>query len=190
MAVDVIPKNPTKFTKRARDKYLETLCETGNLATAAAAAVISSSYVYQRLKIDEELAADHEAAMDVYRSRIEAEIKRRAIEGVVEKKYHQGEAVLEPELDEDGVPIYEPLVDKDGNQIFDKFGRPCMRPKTKGHAFVRHYSDSLLLAHARRHIPEYNEKKSVEMKVSGLEGLLGEIKGSQGLPSGEEDIPG
>ena len=157
--VDQIPKDPYKFDDRARKVFLAALAETGRIYHAAAAAGVVVSYIYDRRKIDEPLALEIEAAMGVYRDSLEEEMHRRAVDGVVEKRYHQGEQVIDYELDQHGRII----LDSDGN------------PKAIGQAFVRKYSDTLLLAHTRRHIPEYNEKRQVDMKVTGLEGLLEEI---------------
>lgn len=171
-AVEQIPKDEYKFTKEARKKFLKMLSETGNIAVSCQFVSISTSYLYQRKLIDEELTAEINEAKDIYRGTIEAEIKRRAIDGVVEYKYHQGLPVLDYELD------------KKGNVLLDEENNP----KILGPAFIRHYSDTLLLAHARRHMPEYNEKKTVDMKVSGLEELLGELKPSTGLPSEDDEF--
>lgn len=169
--VDEIPQDPYKFDDNARNRFLAMMRETGRIFHAAKAAGVSVSYIYGRRKIDDELDEQIEEALGHYRDAIEEEIHRRAIEGVVEKKYHQGMPVLDYELDENGQIIL------DENE----------RPKIKGQAFVRRYSDSLLTIHARRHIPEYNEKKNVDMKVTGLEGLLAEISDtSTGLPSDDE----
>jgi len=164
--VDEIPVDPYKFDGPSRKAFMRMLGQTGRIADACQVAGVSTSYIYQRRKIDEALAAEMEEAMDVFRASIEAEIHRRAISGVDEKRFHQGSPVMDYELDEDG----EPIMGEDG--------KPLMK-----HAYIRRYSDSLLLAYARRHIPEYNEKKQLDMKVQGLEQLLDEIRPSTGLPS-------
>lgn len=168
--VDEIPKDPYKFRDEVRARFMKALAETGRIYHAADVAGVSVSYIYQRRKIDEVLDAEIEAAMGRYRDAVEAEIHRRAIEGVVEKKYHQGLPILDYELDENGAPV----LDENG------------KPKIVGQAMVRRYSDQLLLAHARKHIPEYNERRSMDVAVSGLEGLLAEIGSSTGLPSEDE----
>jgi len=171
--VDEIPQDPYKFDEDARNRFLEAMRETGRIYHAAKAAGVSSSYIYDRRKIDEEFEAQFDEALGQYRDKVEQEVHRRAVEGVIEKKYHQGLPILDYELDEQGQPI---LDEHD-------------RPKIAGQAFVRRYSDTLLLAHARRHIPEYNEKRNVDMKVTGLEGLLAEISDtSTDLPSVDEKL--
>lgn len=170
--MDEIPKDPYKFDDDARNRFLAMLRETGRIYHAAKAAGVSVSYIYDRRKIDDDLELEIANAMGQYRDLIEEEVSRRAIEGVVDYKYHQGLPILDYVLDAEGKPVLD-----DNN-----------RPKIKGQAFVRRYSDTLLLAHARRHIPEYNEKRQVEMKVTGLEGLLAEISPSTGLPSEDEHL--
>lgn len=169
--MDEIPEDPYKFDANARHAFMEMLAKTGRIADAAEVAGISTTYIYQRRKIDDALAAEMEMAMDRYRASIEAEIHRRAIIGVEKKLYHKGSPITDYELDEDGQPIRN----EDGEIV-------------TRHAIVRTYSDTLLLAHARRHIPEYNEKRQVDMKVTGLEGLLEEIRPSTGLPSELDDF--
>ena len=170
--MDQIPKDPYKFDDKSRKIFMAALAETGRIYHAAAASGVSVSMIYQRRKIDDELANEMESAMGTYRDSIEEEVARRAIDGVKDYKYHQGQPILDVELDENGCVAQ----DSEG------------RPKVKGQAFVRRYSDALLLAFARRHIPEYNEKRQVDLKVTGLEGLLEEIRPSTGLPSQEENL--
>lgn len=170
--VDQIPKEPYKFDDKSRKIFMAALAETGRIYHAAESAGVSVSMIYQRRKIDDELANEMEAAMGQYRDSLEEEMHRRAVEGVIEAKYHQGLPVIDYELDEHG----QVVTNSEG------------KPKAKGQAFVRKYSDTLLLAHTRRHIPEYNEKRQVDLKVTGLEGLLEEIKPSTGLPSQEDDF--
>lgn len=171
--MDEIPQDPYKFDENARNRFFAMLRETGRIYHAAKAASISVSYVYGRRKIDEEFEAQIEDAMGHYRDTVEEEIHRRAIEGVTEHKYHQGMPILDYELDSHG----QPKTDDDG------------KPIVRGQAYVRRYSDTLLLAHARRHIPEYNEKRNLDLKVTGLEGLLAEISDtSKDLPSVDENL--
>lgn len=168
-----IPKDPYKFDDNARNRFFAMMRETGRIYHAAKAAGVSVSLIYQLKKSDDDFAADIENALGHYRDSLEEEIHRRAVEGVIEHKYHQGLPVLDYELDPNtGMPA----LDADG------------KPKIRGQAFVRRYSDSLLTLHARRHIHEYNEKRQVDMKVSGLGGLLDEIRPSTGLPSEDEDL--
>lgn len=170
--MDEIPEDPYKFDDRARKAFMKAYALTGRIAAACKAAGISLTYAYQRRKIDEELDAEMTAAYDVYRSSIEAEIHRRAITGVTEKRFHQGSPIQDFELDDEG----QPIVDDNGEIVLH-------------HAIIRKYSDTLLLAHARRHIPEYNEKRNVDMNVTGLEGLLAEISDtSTDLPSVDEKL--
>lgn len=169
--MDEIPEDPYKFDEATRTMFLRVYSETGRIADACKVAGISTTYIYQRRKIDDELATQMQVAYDEYRASIEAEIHRRAITGITKKLYHQGSPILDYEVDEDGNPI----MDDDGKVI-------------TRHAVLRTYSDTLLLAHARRHIPEYNEKRQVDMKVTGLEGLLEEIRPSTGLPSELDDF--
>ena len=169
--MDEIPQDPYKFDQDARTRFLDVIRETGRIYHAAKAAGVSTSYIYDRRKIDDEFETQFNEALGEYRDLVEQEVHRRAIEGVIEHKYHQGLPVLDYELDEQGQIIL------DEND----------RPKIKGQAFVRRFSDSLLTIHARRHIPEYNEKSKVDLKVTGLEGLLAEISDtSTGLPSDDE----
>jgi hypothetical protein len=171
--VDEIPQDPYKFDEDSRKRFMELLAETGRIFHACKSVGISTTYIYQRRKIDDQLSSDMDEALGVYKDTLEAEMYRRAVEGVVENKYHQGLPILDYELNEAGSPV----LDDEG------------RPKIVGQAHVRRYSDTLLLAHARRHIPEYNEKKTTDLNVRGLDGLLAEISDKSGdLPSVDEKL--
>lgn len=82
--------NRTKLTTRARTTFLETLRATGNVTGAAAAAGVSRTCAYEHRAADEAFAAAWKEAEEIATDALEAEARRRAIEGVEEPVYYLG----------------------------------------------------------------------------------------------------
>lgn len=80
-----------RFTRERRERFLELLRETGNVSDAARAAGVSRSRVYQVRAESEPFARQWEDAVGALGDRIEAEAVRRALHGVEEPYYYQGE---------------------------------------------------------------------------------------------------
>lgn len=162
----------SKFDEAAQEIFFHHLAETGRIMEASKLAGMAPMYGSTRKAKDDEFRAQVEEALAAYRQnmreKLEAEAIRRGIEGVVEKKYHQGQPVIEYEIDEHG----EIKRDDQG------------RPIALGQATVRKYSDNLLLTTLRRYAPEYNEKKELDIHVSPITALLEELDSdNQELPS-------
>jgi hypothetical protein len=110
--------------------------------------------VRTHLKEDEDFAAQFEEAKGKFRDRIETEITRRAIEGVNEYvTTSKGLIMVESDTE------MEHYQDASTGEVKS---RPKLVPLMQ-----RRYSDSLLMFHAKRHIPEYREKSQVDVNHSG-----------------------
>jgi hypothetical protein len=75
------------------DAFLAHLAETGILSDAAAAAGVDRSNVWRRRQDDAEFAQAVEQALDMAADKLEAEARRRALEGVEEPVYQGGQLV-------------------------------------------------------------------------------------------------
>jgi hypothetical protein len=72
------------------DAFLAHLAECGILTDAAAAAGVDRSTVFRRRQVDEEFDAAVCDAMEAAADKLEAEARRRALEGVEEPVYQGG----------------------------------------------------------------------------------------------------
>jgi hypothetical protein len=117
---------------RRKKRYLLKLQETGNKSQARRWADVASDETIKRWQQEDRVfARDCQQALDDAAAAIDAEIRRRGMEGV-------DELLVTPK----GV-----VLGKDGNPVKQK-----------------KYSDSLLLAHAKAHLPHlYGDKHRVEM---------------------------
>lgn len=140
------------FDEDARRRFLNFYAEFGMFYKAAAAAGVSGQCVYDHLKEDEEFAAEYEEAKGRFRDRVEEEITRRAMEGVDEYvTCGKGLVYVESETE------FETVMTEDGPKQ-----RPKMVPLKQ-----RRFSDTLLMFHARRHIPEYRDKQQIDVNHTG-----------------------
>lgn len=141
----------------AQAAFLEAYEHTANVLRAAEHAEISRDLVYYWLEHDERFNFAYHLADAAANAHIEAEIRRRAMDGVVEPLVSQGHLVYE----------YEPVVDADGNQKYDSKGKPMYQ---RGQLIVmRKYSDTLLIFYAKRRMPEYREKQQVDINPMGTD---------------------
>ena len=76
---------------RARGVFLATLAATGNVSASAREAGISRKTAYQWRSKDAEFASDWRDAEESATDALEAEARRRAVEGWDEPVWHQGE---------------------------------------------------------------------------------------------------
>ncbi len=116
-----------KFTPAMRKHYLELFEKCGLVTHCARAVGITSETVRKHREKDPEFNEACDRAYGVMQERIEREILRRGVEGVLEPVFYQGMIV--------------------------------------GHKLM--YSDRMLELHAKRHMPEYREKSTVDMNVTG-----------------------
>jgi hypothetical protein len=139
----------------AQAAFLEAYEHSANMLRAAEQAEISREIVYYWLEHDERFLFAYHLADAAANAHIEAEIRRRAMEGVLEPVVSQGQLVYE----------YEPVLDDEGNQKYDSKGKPIYE---RGALItVRKYSDTLLIFYAKRRMPEYREKQSVDVNTAG-----------------------
>lgn len=83
-------KAPTEFTEERREVFYKLLAETGLLQHSAWQVGVHPKTEHRLRLSNEEHAQRVEQAMEEYRASIEAEIYRRAIEGVDKPLYFQG----------------------------------------------------------------------------------------------------
>lgn len=79
-----------RWTSRRRAAFLEALSETGNVSAAARAAGASRSRAYALKAADPEFATEWSDALETAIDALDAEARRRALEGVEVPHFHQG----------------------------------------------------------------------------------------------------
>ena len=139
----------------AQKQFLEVYERTANILTAADEVKIDRSLVYYWQEHDEQFSLAFKIADKAANANIEAEIRRRAMDGVEEPILSQGHVVYE----------YEPVVDEHGDQEYDDRGKP--KYKRGKMLTTRKYSDVLLMFYAKRRMPEYREKQVVDLNTTG-----------------------
>ena len=90
-----------KLTRARQEHFLKALAQTGNVTKAVEIAGTSRSRVYELRRTDSAFAAAWDEAEETAADAIEAEARRRAIEGVQEPLVSAGRIVR----DDDGQPI-------------------------------------------------------------------------------------
>lgn len=89
----MIRKKLQRYTDEVHRRFIENYEVTGQISTAAKAAGVSLDTIYKQKKIHPTLVEEMEIAHHKYCDSMENEMRRRAIEGVVEDVYYQGEVV-------------------------------------------------------------------------------------------------
>lgn len=79
-----------RWTSRRRAAFLKALAETGNISAAARAAKASRSRAYQLKAADPGFAAEWADALETAIDALDAEARRRALDGVETPHFHQG----------------------------------------------------------------------------------------------------
>ena len=74
-----------------KQKFIAALGTSGNITTAAKSAGIARTYPYEVRSSDADFAQEWDSAMEEAADLIEAEARRRAVEGVDEPVFYQGE---------------------------------------------------------------------------------------------------
>lgn len=139
----------------AQTAFLEAYEHTANVLRAAEQAEISRELVYYWLEHDEQFGFAYNLADKAANMHIEAEIHRRGVQGYEEPVVSQGQLAYE----------YEPVLDDKGEPKLDSRGKPMWQ---RGHMItVRKYSDTLLIFLAKKRMPEYREKQSLEVTTPG-----------------------
>ena len=83
----------TRTTKRPWGRFIELLAETGNVSLACRETGIPRRSAYVRRKRDTKFASAWDEAITTAVDLLEAEAKRRAMEGVLEPVFQQGRLV-------------------------------------------------------------------------------------------------
>ena len=126
----------------AQAAFLDAYEHTANVLRAAERAEIDRSLVYYWLEHDERFLFAYNLADAAANAHIEAEIRRRAMEG------------LEKPLVSAGRVVYVEVKDADGK-------------RQKIPLMIREYSDTLLIFYAKRRMPEYREKQAFDVNQVG-----------------------
>jgi len=137
------------------DIFFAQLARHGRITQAAAEATLDRSAAYKTKDSDPAFAARWSEALDAYADTLEAAAHQRAVEGTKKPLTHQGQFTYVYQTGPDGRPIK----DDDGNYVLalDENGKPKV-------AFVREYSDSLLLAMLKaKRKREYGDSSKVEL---------------------------
>lgn len=79
-----------RWTSRRRAAFLDALAETGNVSAAARTAGVSRSHAYTLKAADPDFAAEWTDSLEAAVDALEAEARRRALDGVETPHFHQG----------------------------------------------------------------------------------------------------
>lgn len=79
-----------RWTSRRRAAFVTALADTGNVSAAARAARVSRSRAYQLKAADPAFAAEWSDALETAVDALDAEARRRALDGVETPHFHQG----------------------------------------------------------------------------------------------------
>ena len=82
-----------------RARFLESLASTGNVSASAAAVGLSRNTIYILRREDEEFADAFADAIEQATDALEAEARRRALDGVEEPVVSAGRLVVDPQTD-------------------------------------------------------------------------------------------
>lgn len=89
------------LTTNQRTRFLENLANTANVTVSCAAANFSRRTAYDHREADPEFSAAWDEAIETATDALEAEARRRALDGVLEPVVSQGRIVMV-----DGEPLY------------------------------------------------------------------------------------
>ncbi len=141
--------------KALQQAFLESYVQTANILTSCNELGISRTMIYYWQEHDTEFMLQFNQADAEANLMIEAEIKRRAIDGVVEPVVSAGQLAYE----------YEPMLDElTGKQKLDSKGKPMWQRGAM--ITVRKYSDTLLIFLAKKRIPAYRDKSTLDVNTN------------------------
>ena len=146
----------------AKTTFLLSLAETGELRRACLSVDVPVWLLFQWRKKDAQFAEDWATALEAGKTILEAEAYRRAIEGVRKPLFYQGQPIYlhRSVIGEDG----EPVKDEQGRElrevVRDANGQPVQAAEVT-------YSDSILMAMLKAHVPAYQDKTNVELTGAG-----------------------
>ena len=146
----------------AKTTFLLSLAETGELRRACMSIDVPVWLIFQWRKKDAQFAEDWAAALEAGKTILEAEAYRRAIEGTRKPLFYQGQPIYQYRtlVDEFG----QPMLDEQGRDIRevirDENGQPVQAAEVN-------YSDSILMAMLKAHVPAYQDKAKLELTGAG-----------------------
>ena len=85
--------NHTKLTQEKREQFIDCIRDTGNVTWAARLIGMSRAYMYEIKEKDSVFAETWENAFNEFLDTVEAEVKRRAIDGIIKPVFYKGERV-------------------------------------------------------------------------------------------------
>ena len=100
----LMTRNDTPKKREWKPAFIAALRETGNVRRAAEAAGIAWKTAYREREKAKRFREEWDDALGEATDLLEEEARRRAVEGLVRYKFHQGAPVLHPETHE---PYYE-----------------------------------------------------------------------------------
>lgn len=154
-------------TKKTRMLVMAAFRETARVNTACDRVGVDKSSFYRWLKTYPEYRAEFEAASEEVAGIIEDEIKRRALEGVLEPVFHAGKRAMDFARDEKGELIRQQCKACKGSGIVagngpDKCGSCSGTGKSDQFVAIpaakRVYSDACILALAAARVPGFGQK--------------------------------
>jgi len=86
----VAAKRKSVFDDNAKNLFLEEVSRTGLLAKSAKVIGVNSRFIKKHLEDNQEFFEAYEEALLMYQESLQAEMHRRAVEGVEEDVYFQG----------------------------------------------------------------------------------------------------
>lgn len=128
--------------------FLDALRTTGNVAESCRRAGVGSHTAYQRRQNDADFANDWDNALEDSIDTLEAEARRRALEGINEPVVYQGQLTPIWERDADGqivVDEYDAGTDKDGKTLKGQRPRQLVINGVPQYLTLNKRSDSLLM---------------------------------------------
>lgn len=140
------PHAPRTIQQRHVATFLAVLEATGHVTRAAAEAGFARQRFYELRDTDAEFAEAWEVAQERGEAVIEAEVRRRAIEGIERPVLHQGQ-------------IVNVWIGPDGRLLADGEEKQVKGAKLSP-LVMREYSDRLLELLAKAHNPAYRERGS------------------------------
>jgi len=82
-----------RWSKKLRTAFLRVLRETGNISAAARKTGVSLSTIYRKKATEPRFAREWQAALEEALDDLEAEVRRRALEGTEKPVYYGGKEV-------------------------------------------------------------------------------------------------
>lgn len=149
--------SPFRFHTGAQRAFLAAYIETGQVKPAIAAAGIGQHTHKGWLANYPGYKKSFHLAQQMAGALLESEAVRRAVDGVVRMKFHEGR------------PIMVPKLDGDGNAEVGEDGQPIMVPYVE-----HHYSDTLMVLLLKANHPKkYRERQDIKMDVSAKHRVAG-----------------